>query len=174
MAKCVTPGCTTQLAKLNEGERCYICAGLVAATQRYVEEREIKVVGAERWSAGQTAKRHLRMPYVRKLAKKNVVPWDATLEEVEVVDPMGFHTMRDELVEINFFNGFMRTGIDMDNNIGSFSYDEACCVETHFPESNFLAKWHVMTNGSDYRRFRSVADEEPKTRNVMIEFEEGD
>lgn len=169
---CITPGCTTQLAKLNESERCYACAALVSATQRYVENREVKVAGVDRWSAGQTGKRHMRLPYVRRLATQNIVPWDATLEEVEIAHPEGFSELRDDLRQINFFTSFMKGGVEMDARITTFSYDEAVCVETHFPESNFLAKWSVAMNGGEYRRFKSVADEEPKTREILEIIEE--
>ena len=156
---CIEEGCGIELTIHNPDIRCYHHGRLHVELQEYVEHREQVIVGLEKWASGQTSKRHIRDRYVRKFKNKGVIPWEATLEEVEVCSRDLLVELRDALAEINMLNGFLDKGKSMDTRIESFTYDEAVLVNTMIPETNFLTRWRAVKTTGFYQRFRSPLDE---------------
>lgn len=160
MRTCVN--CTATLAEHNSGIRCYVHIVQNTMLQAYVEQREVALVGLERWSAGRTSKRNLRDPYVRKFRGKGI-PWEATLEEVEVCDPDRFLDLLEELDSLS-------TGKELDEQVFLLSFNEAILIDALLPETNFLTKWTGVLADGCYQRFRSAFDEQQRTEDFQKDF----
>lgn len=154
MTKCCD--CTTTLSRHNSGIRCFQHAQVHEELKSYVEKQEIKAVGIERWSAGQTTKRNTRIAYVRELAKKRLHPWDSSLEELYLVDPRGVHTLMEHLFE----EEVTRSDLEfLDHNLKKLMPDEVEQIEIEYPASNIKTKYVLNLKGERYVRFRSPIDE---------------
>lgn len=155
MANCCE--CKAPMNSYNLGERCYPCERRFESLHCYAEHREMTAVGAERWLTGQTTKKNTRVAYVREFSELGVVPWDASLEELQFVDAPGVNTLISELLGLDNING--KDLAFLDRNLEKLTEEEISVIETEYPETNIRLKWVHATRGTRYMRFRYNASD---------------